>query len=284
MKIFADQKIGELLATLFSQIGDQNFYVVQLEQKLTPYDNLQDVAGLSIVLEIAKEGLPVVMLGWQTAEMYIDRKGQEWHAAMAYPNVMLRRLPALPEDLMSAIEEVAVGSRQPDPLAIALLTAKQTQDTIGVLNHDLSSARRDTDRMVQWEEKARGVFGDQPQAELISLVESAKSTREIKSQFAGQKFPDVCVDVEGTLLTSDGQLRPEVLALVKEKANGGPITIWTGGDVHALSKQLHKAGVFYKITSKSTMKGATVRVVIDDQPEATFKSDYGIGHEEYIQV
>jgi len=60
--------------------------------------------------------------------------------------------------------------------------------------------------------------------------------------------------------------------------------VWTGGDAYKLSEQLRKAGILYKIVSKETMRGATVRVVIDDQPEATFKSERGIDYEEYIQV
>ena len=58
---------------------------------------------------------------------------------------------------------------------------------------------------------------------LISLVENAE--RNFESQFVDQSFPDVCVDIEGTLLASDGTFHSEIIALAKEKANGGPITI-----------------------------------------------------------
>ncbi len=283
MKIFADSGIEKVLTDLFSQIGDQDVNIVQLEQARAGV-HLQDVIGLDDTLDVAKNGTPVVMLGWMTPKMYIDRKPQEWFAVMGYPNVMFRRLPATLEDVVSAVEEVKVGSRQPDPLAIALLGVDQTNTTIRVLHHDLLSAERDAERMIRWVERAQAVFGDKPEAELVSLAKVAGKAGGLPSALAGQGFPDVCVDVEGTLLTSDGQIRSEVLALAEEKANGGPITVWTGGNIYDLTKQLRDAGVLHKIASKHTMKGATVRVVIDDQPEDAFKSDYGVSYGEYIQV
>jgi hypothetical protein len=102
--------------------------------------------------------------------------------------------------------------------------------------------------------------------------------------FAGRTFPDVCVDVEGTILDPEGQVRSDVLALAQEKASGGPITVWTGGDVQSLSKQLWRAGILYKVVSKQAMRGASVRIAIDDQAEVDFNKAYGVGCEEYVQV
>jgi hydroxymethylpyrimidine pyrophosphatase-like HAD family hydrolase len=92
------------------------------------------------------------------------------------------------------------------------------------------------------------------------------------------------VDIEGTILSSDGQIRSEAITYAATRAGGGPITVWTGGNIYELTKQLRKAGILYKIVSKETMRGAAVRVVIDDQPEAAFKEQYGIEYQEYIQV
>jgi hypothetical protein len=283
MQILAEEGIAEVFGKMFSELNDQTFAVVQLEPAGHDH-NRSDIRGLDTTLTIAGEGFPVVMLGWLTPAMYIDRRPSEWFATTGYSNVIFLRLPATSEEVLAAIEEVKSGNRRSDPLAIALLGVAQTNTELGILHHDLSSAQRDADRMISWEKRARKVFGDKTQAELISLVMEIAPTRYSSGKFAGQKFPDVCIDVEGTILTSDGQIRSEVIALAEEKAKGGPITVWTGGDIHELSKQLLKAGVLYKIVSKETMRGVTVRVVIDNQPEATFKSERGIDCEEYIQV
>lgn len=283
MQILAEEGIAEVLGKMFSDLNDQTFAVVQLEPALPGY-NRQDIHGLDTTLEIADKGFPIVMLGWLTPAMYIDKKPAQWFAANGYPNVIFLRLPPTSEEVLVAIEKVKTGNRPSDPLAIALLGMAENSSAIGILHHDLSSAQRDVNRMVEWKKRARKVFGDKNQAELISLVTEAAQTRHSSGKLAGQKFPDVCIDVEGTILTADGQIRSEVLALAKEKAQGGPITVWTGGDLYKLSKQLLSAGVLYKIVSKETMRGAAVRVVIDDQPEAIFKSEREIDYEEYIQV
>lgn len=283
MQILAEEGIMKVLGIMFLGLKDQDCYVVQLEPAGPDY-NRSDIRGLDTALEVADKGLPVVMLGWLTPAMYIGKKSDKWFAATGYPNVIFLRLPITSEEVFAAIEQVKAGNRPSDPLAIALLGVAQTNTEVSMLHHDLSSAQRDAGRMTQWEERARKVFGDKDQAELISLVTEAVWVQHPSGKFAGQKFPDVCVDVEGTILTSDGQIRTEVIALAEEKAKGGPITVWTGGDIHKLSEQLRKAGVLYKIVSKEMMRGAAVRVVIDDQPEATFKSERGIDYEEYIEV
>lgn len=283
MQILAEEGIAEVLGKMFSDLNDQTFAVVQLEPALPGY-NRQDIHGLKTTLEIADKGFPVVMLGWLTPAMYIDKKPAEWFAVNGYPNVIFLRLPATSEEVLAAIEKVKAGNRPSDPLAIALLGVAQITNMISVLHHDISYAQKDAERMVQWEKKAREIFGNKSQEELFVVVTEAARTRRTSGKLAGQKFPDVCIDVEGTILTADGQIRSEVLALAEEKAQGGPITVWTGGDLYKLSEQLLKAGVIYKIVSKETMRGAAVRVVIDDQPEATFKSEHGIDYEEYIQV
>lgn len=287
MQILADEAIVNTLGTMFSDLKDKQFYVVQLEPAGTGH-NRQDIHGLDIALEVAPTGITVVMLGWLTPAMYIDKKADKWFAANGYPNVTFLRLPATSEEVLAAIKEVEAGEKagdwQGDPLAIALLGVAQTTSNIGVLHHDISYAQKDAERMVQWEKKAREIFGDKSQEELIAVVTEAARARHISGKLTGQKFPDVCVDVEGTLLTADGEIRSNVLALAQARSQGGPITVWTGGDLHKLSEQLLKAGILYKIVSKETMRGAKVRVVIDDQPEEAFKSQYGVDYDEYIQV
>lgn len=283
MHILADKTMIEVLKTKFSTLTDLEFYMVQLEQE-TDNSNRQDVCGLDQAIEVAKTGLPVVMLGWMPTHMYVERTADKWFAANGYPNVGFALPFATPEEVYALVTELETKKRPSDSLAIALYGLAQTNSALGVLHHDISSAKRNAERMALWEEKARAIFGDKTQDELLALVAEAAQARNSPGKFAGQEFPDVCIDVEGTILTADDQIRSEVIKLAEEKAKGGPITVWTGGNIGPLSAQLRKAGVLYKIVSKETMRGATVRVVIDDQTEATFKRDYGIDFGEYLQV
>ena len=283
MKIFADAELVERLSGQFAEVRDQDVIVVQLEQKGAGKAHLQDSIGLKIAIDAAKAGAPVVMLGWMPVHMYIKRKPHEWFAAMGHPNVVFLLPFAGSEEIKKAIEEANSGSRPADPLAVALYGVDQMNTELRVLHHDLLGAERDGDRMAAWLERAKAVFGDKSQEELIALTKESATT-DAPGPLAGQMFTDVCVDVEGTLLNADGQLRADVLALAEEKANGGPITVWTGGDVYKLTAQIRAAGVAYKITSKQAMRGATVRVVIDDQPELAFRNNHGINYGEYVQL
>jgi hypothetical protein len=287
MQILAEEGIKNTLGAMFSGLSDKVFYVVQLEPALPGY-NRQDIHGLDNALEVAHTGIPVVMLGWLTPAMYIDKKADKWFAVNGYPNVVFLRLPATSEEVLAALEKIEsderAGDQFSDPLAIDLLGVAEQSSTIGILHHDIHSAQRDANRMIEWEKKAKKIFGDKDQTELISLVNEAVKTRHAPGKLAGNKYPDVCIDVEGTILTADGQIRYEAIALAQSRAGSGPITIWTGGNTYELSKQLRKAGILHKIVSKETMRGAAVRLVIDDQPEEAFKSQYGIDYEEYIQV
>lgn len=288
MKIFADEGLKEgFEAMLRSVCINQEYYIIQLEQKPAQDTPRQSLVGLDIALELVKENIPIVILGFLSHEMIVaGDKSTQWFAAMGYANVAFCRLPAQASDISSAIESIRSGKRQADPLAIALLGATKTKTTISSLRHDVTYALRDTEAMTRWENNARTIFGDKEQPELLSLVQAADvSDWDLeKGQFEGQSFPDVCIDVEGTILDSNGNIRHEVLALAQQKAGSGPITVWTGGDIENLSKQLRKAGIFWKIVSKQTMRGASVRVIIDDQPEDSFKSNYGVEYQEYIQI
>jgi hypothetical protein len=283
MQILADEGMMNTLRTKFSDLDDKNFYIVQLEQAVSGH-HLQDVCGLDQVLEVAHSGLPVVMLGWMPIHMYVEKMADKWFAANGYPNVIFLLMLATSQEVLVAVEEVEAGNRPSDPLAVALLGVAQTNSKIGRLHHDITSAQRNAERMEDWEKDARAIFGDRSQEELIAVVTETSRAQHVSGKLAGQRFPDVCVDIEGTIMTTDGQIRSEVIALAEQKARGGPITIWTGGNTYKLSEQLRKAGILYKIASKETMRGSSVRVVIDNEPAEKFVADYGIEFEEYVQV
>ena len=286
MKIIADDggSLGEFLEKAFAPLSDRDGVIVFVERAVKNGFR-QELHGLDDALTHAPSGVPVVMLAWQSPLMIAD--DSRLHAALGYPNVVFRRLPEGIVEVMAAIGEAAEGKQMPDPLAIALLTAENSKRDVQILQHDLHSAETNGgERMTLWEERARRVFGDKPQAELIEAVKQARQDDVVAGQFAGKIFPDVCIDVEGTLFTTEGEFREDTLTRAKElaSAEGRPITIWTGGDLEAAKKMVRKAGIPYKLASKHLFRGATIGVAFDDMPHEAFSETYGIGYGNYQQV
>ena len=284
MKIIADDSpLGEVIEKAFAPLSERTGIIVFVEHAVK--NGLrQDLHGLDDTLVHAPSGIPIVMLAWQSQLMIAD--DPRLHAALGYTNVVLRQLPEGVVDIMAALDEAGEKKRMPDPLAIALLTAEDTKRDIGILQHDLHSAETNGgERMVQWETRARKVFGEKSQAELIELVKQPRKEEGV-DQFAGQTFPDVCVDVEGTLFTDEGIFRQDVLGFAEllAKPDGRPITIWTGGDLEAVRKMVRKAGIPHKLVSKHMLRGASVGIIVDDLPSEAFSREYGIGFESYRQI
>lgn len=280
MIFHTDPGMAITFRTLYAGLAGESGHIIQLEQS-TDGANRQDMIGLDKAIEVAPEGTPVVMLGFMPAHMIINRRPEEWFAVMGYPNVIHLRLPVMPSNLRDNIR--MIGSRQADPLAIALLGATRENTAVQILHHDIPSDRSDTQRMTKWEARARAMFGDLPQEALVSMAKEAMAGRQ-EGKFTGRIFPDVCVDIEDTLFTSDGKFHPEIIALAEEIASGGPVTLWTGGNIHDLTKKVRDAGVLYKIVSKHVMRGANVRTVIDNLPAPVFQDVVGVGYKEYIQI
>lgn len=285
MKIIAgDGQLGSFLEAAFAPLADHDGAVIFLEYAKALCFR-QDLPGLDDTLVYAPNGTPIVMLGWQSPVTgYAD--DPRWHAALGYPNVVFRRLPEGVVESMTALEEAAACTRIADPLAIALLTAKTVHRDIGILQHDLHSAEtQGGKRMERWEKLARQVFGDKPQTELIEAAKQPHKDENAADQFAGQVFPDVCVDVEGTLFTKDGVFRQDIFDHATSLANGRPITIWTGGDLETAQKMVRTANIPHKLVPKQLFRGATVGIIIDDLAPEEFALQYGVNHSvKYQQV
>jgi hypothetical protein len=285
MQIIADDgPLGTFMEQAFAALGDRDGVIVFVERAVKGGFR-QDLVGLNDALDHAPSGMPIVMLAWQSPFMIAD--DPRLHAALGYSNVVFRRLPEGIVEVMAAVEEAAERKRIPDPLAIALLTAENAKRDVQILQHDLHSAETNGgERMALWEERARGVFGDKPQAELIKAVKQARQDDIVAGQFAGKTFPDVCIDVEGTLFTTEGEFREDVLTRAQElaSAEGRPITIWTGGDLEAAKKMVRKAGIPHKLASKHLFRGATIGIAFDDMPHEAFSETYGVGYGNYQQV
>lgn len=287
MRVIADDGLhgGEVIEKWLTSINDRDAVIVLLERK-TGNAHRQEIPGLNDALAHAPSGIPVVMLGWLSPTMPKYAEDPRWHAVLGYPNVVFRRLPEGLEGIAAALEEATEQKRPADPLAIALLTAKTVEREIGILQHDLHHAEKvGGERMAQWEEHARKLFGDKTQAEFIEAVRSRRD-ENTAGQFAGQTFPDVCVDVEGTLFTSDGAFRENTFSRAQKLASREkrPITVWTGGSIETARTMIRKAGIPCKLVSKQLLRGATVGVVVDDLPHEVFSKEYGIDSADYEQV
>lgn len=286
MIVIADEPINralpETIEQMLAPVSDSDALVIFVER--TDRRNARQACiGLDDALRNAPDGKPIIMLGWFSPLHHADNP--RWHAAMGHPNVAFRRLPVDKNEILSGLEEASAEKRAADPLAIALLGAVSFQREMGILQHDLHHAEQSADRMVAWEERARKHLGDKPQAELIEIVKRARPQDDALGQFDGREFPDVCVDVEGTLFNEQREFRPDVLARARELAEGRPITIWTGGDLKTAREMVRKASIPYKLVAKQQLRGATVGIVVDDLPKEEFSKTYGIGHsKEYVRV
>lgn len=96
------------------------------------------------------------------------------------------------------------------------------------------------------------------------------------SRFTGEEFPDLCVDVEGTLLTSRHHLRSHVWNLIETEKSKRPITIWTAGDLTFYAPLLRRLKVPYKLIPKEIMYGTTVAKAIDNMSPSDFSHKFGV--------
>ncbi len=272
--IISDAQMKSTLQAKFAGVESDGF-VVQLEGA---YDglHLQDVGGLAKALEVAPQGRPVVMLGWQNPWDYA--KFPAWHAALGYTNVSFALMLISAAELESLL---TTGKRCPDPLAIRLLEVESRVNSMGVLNHDLDRALKGSGRE-EWMRRARILLGNHTEEELIRMVQQGE--RPKAGPLAGQVFPDVCVDVEGTLLDEARNLREDVIQKVTELANGRPVTVWTGGDVAEIGKLIRERRIEWKLASKYSLAGARVHAIIDDLPTAQFAQEYNVDCDVYVQV
>jgi hypothetical protein len=146
------------------------------------------------------------------------------------------------------------------------------------MNHALQS---DEGRNA-WLSRARKGLGEHSDEELIQMVQDRKYSES--GPLSGRHFPDVCVDVEGTLIDVEGNIRKDVVQKVKDLSQGRPVTIWTGGDIQVIGKMIRKLGLEWKLASKYSLSGATVYAIIDDLDQGEFAKTYNVDCDVYIKA
>lgn len=284
MRIIAECGIQESLSKLYRNLAGNDFFVVDMESKYQLNDSRQDVGGIKEALQIAPQGKPVIMLGWQQPINYASKR--EWHAVLAYPHVVFSRHPTSAIEMEKVFRLAISGLRPADPLALKLLEVESPKSSFGVLRHDLSHALgTNQERKSDWLARARRHFGEFSDENLVRMVRNGEDSNA-RSPLAGQEFPDVCVDVEGTLFDQNGTFRDNVLQEVSTFANehGKPVTIWTGGSIEEATKRIRAAGITWKIAAKASLRNAKVYAIFDDLPEKDFQQQYAVKCERYLRV
>lgn len=233
--------------------------------------------NLNRVLEMAKEGKPIVMTSVEGERRLANNL--RWQGAIGYPNVAFcdaLHLGARVADAFSAAEE---QKRPKDELAIELAHFDLKQDALGVLKHDLEhviSGRRDRE---EWLDKARRIFGDLPFEELTIKVKETEG-KYLPALFEGRDLSGVFADIEGTIIQG-GQINTALLGELSRRSQEKPITIWTDGDIEQYQRVLREQGILWKILPKQIFRGATVEEAYDDLNQEDFEAKYHIKAELY---
>jgi hypothetical protein len=279
-KVVADKLIASILEQTLNEVDPGG------EASIVMIEHLDDekhtvVEEFDAALEIAAEGKPLLVTSfWPEAH---HAKDPRWHAVMAYPNVKFVRLPFALSDIGKFLQD-KTEERPFDKLAIRLLDISKDVQEIGILAHDLNYALRgEKGGMETWEGRAREVFGQEMTLEEIIERVSNNNSESVEQPLEGEEFPDLCFDIEGTLI-QNGEINKDLLQKMIEESKTRPITIWTGGDIKQYEPILRKAGVKYKIASKHWFKGATVSESFDDEPKEEFERKYGANVKKYNQI
>lgn len=234
--------------------------------------------GLDKALELAPTGVPIVIfsvVGYD-ASMIRDER---YHAALGYPNVAYVDAITEFDRWGEALGGAKARIRPADPLAIRLLALKEEASQLGILAHDLGHAERG-DRLEAWLVRARaaGLVGSDD--EIIAHVRTSREPQP--TPLAGESFPGIFVDLEGTLLV-EGSVRADLVDWLKLEAATRPITLWTGGDAADYRRELSRT-LPWKVVSKTLFRGATVEVAVDNEPETKQGAAYGYRAARYFQL
>lgn len=279
-QVIADQPIKQSLELMLEAYGLQNINIVMVEQRKNGALNQNIGLKDAFLLETDQ---PIILAAWQPE--YALAENPYFHAVLNRPNVIFVRLPFSGEQLSQILEKK--NDRLHDQLALDILETVEYENAISRLKHDLPhflAGRLDEKRQQEFKNQAIATFGDLPENELIEKINAA-SVEKTDSGLAGNSYPDLCVDIEGTLLDENNKLRLEVLELIEEMKKERPITVWTGGDRKALATRVHlQRGLPYKVVSKHALQGAKVAIAIDDLTKEEFEQLYGVKVDKYINI
>lgn len=262
--------------------------VIDLEQPPL----LSHFTGLNLVLERVESEMPILMLAFTPLATLAD--DARYHRALTYPNVRYARSPVSVETMATLLTEMHDGTwtRPPDLLTRRVLALPQMQGSVlSTIRHDLGHAQRQptgSPRQQEfddrWMPKARELFGDLDRAALIAAIQREERGDTHAAPLAGRLFDNLCCDVEGTLIRSDGSINAMLLTVLREEAQRRPVVLCTGGDRTAIDPILRRAGIELPLLPWSALRGATVEIVFNDESPEAFVAKHGIHYTEYRQI
>lgn len=267
IEVIATPAIEQVLTQKLAEASIEDVIVISAE--LAP--NTMQLRGLDVALERVSNGQPILIQSFLSNELIRDMR---YHALLGYPNVSFVRLPLSLAELVEAIKLIGSKPRPADPLAIALLGVKDPAEFAGTLNHDLKGPV-DEPRIL---ERARAAGYEGSDEAILIRIRDFRTTP--LTPFAGQQFPDLFCDVEGTLIV-DGQLNDRVVTYLRKQAEVRPITIWTGGNVQEYRRQLANK-LPYKVVSKYLFGGTTITTAIDNEIRGWLEKSYRFNIEQLI--
>ncbi len=226
---------------------------------------------------------PLIIVGLDDEQVLLQsEEGLKLRTILARPKTAYVKLPCDWEVIQKAIDGLKAVSSRASAALEAKAQIEETQKQVGYLKHLAAYRERDSAEIGQ---KAREQYGwEGSDEEIMARLDEFHPEREMAVQFSGETVPGVFCDVEGTLFDWNGNVRPEVVAMLEKYGDEGKaVALWSGGDPEELGQKLAANGMDrWPLLSKYDFHGCIVEVAIDDLPEEKLQEDYGIRAEVYV--
>ncbi len=279
IEVIDDTVVGPVIKKIFQDDMPDAIFILTA-YKANQTDKRASLHGLDVALERAATGRPIILYGLESEKHLVQ--DSRFVAAVGKKNVRYIKEPFCREDVHVLYASIKKENKTEDTLAFEILAIQKLEQAISVLRHELGHVQHDSKKMLVWLSKARELGFKGNKTTVIRAVNDWK--RSTKGVFNGKYFPGVFIDVQGTLLNSDGTLNQAILTKARKWAVNRPITIWTDGDLQDLTPCLRALGIEWKIVSKFDFAGAEVEEVIDDFTAKEFLATYNIVARQYTQV
>jgi len=256
-------------------------YLININMKGSEEGHRVSRKGLDEALRLIPATKPVILFSIENEEHLMT--DPRFRSLIGMKKVGFISALGIIPGVFKLYEQLAGDEKIEDTVAVKLGELDSKDQKMGFLRHDLKSYL-DAQGIARIAQRAREEIGlvgtDEEIAQQIRDYERPLT----KGIFAGQRLPGIFCDVEDTLLVKDG-VNQKVLQILNEYADKGqPVTLWTGGDVEAIVKQLRKHGIVWKLVSKYDFEGATVETAIDNESQDDFEGKYRIKPEQFVQI
>lgn len=261
-------------------------------------DAMQYFGGIDYALDHRNPNLPLIIFSLVPIYVIIKKQFQKFmlllsHSQVIFCDGLSQENPFELEDGFDRLIKKVIN-KESHLAGLAYFSTQQKINDLSGIHHDINCLDRlaNPERCARAAKQARlklGFIGTDDEVVDQIITENNKQVREVK--LAGQNFPGIFCDVQGTLLLSDDKtLNLPVYNWLKEQEKlGFTITIWTGGDTDKMATSLYSTDEFlddqiqWPVVGKSAFAGASVEIAIDDQP-LNLKNDFAIEAKRLINV